>query len=268
MNGKYYWLKLKKDFFKRHDIRIIEAMPNGKDYILFYLKLLVESVDHEGELRFSDTIPYNAEMLSVITNTNIDIVKGALEIFTNLKMIDVLDDSTIYMNEVSKMIGSAADNDNAIRQKRFRDNQKAVSQALLDSGVTKNNGSVTKNNADVTECVTEDNESKSIEIDIEKDIEIDSKEKSIKEKPAKRFIPPTVEEVRAYCQERDNGVDPEKFVAHYTSNGWKVGKNPMKNWRAAVITWERKDKAEGNTAYQYRKPEGNIGMFSHLRDKE
>ena len=54
---KYYWLKLKRDFFKRHDIRIIEAMPNGKDYILFYLKLLCESVDHEGNLRFSEQIP-------------------------------------------------------------------------------------------------------------------------------------------------------------------------------------------------------------------
>lgn len=166
MKGKYYWLKLKKDFFKRHDIRIIEAMPNGKDYILFYLKLLVESVDHEGQLRFSDTIPYNADMLSVITNTNVDIVKSALEVFINLKMIEILDDSTIYMNEVSKMIGSAADNDNAIRQQRFRDKQKEKS-AVLDS-------SVTKNNASVTECVTNSNESKSIE----KDIEID-KEKDI-----------------------------------------------------------------------------------------
>lgn len=168
MSGKYYWLKLKKDFFKRHDIRIIEAMPNGKDYILFYLKLLVESVDHEGQLRFSDTIPYNADMLSVITNTNVDIVKSALKVFTELKMIEVLDDCTIYMNEVSKMIGSAADNDNAIRQQRFRDNQKASKMGIPDV-------SVTKNNASVTECVTESNESKSIEkdIEIEKDIDID-----------------------------------------------------------------------------------------------
>lgn len=55
-----------------------------------------------------------------------------------------------------------------------------------------------------------------------------------------RFVPPTVDEVRAYCQERRNGIDPEAFVAFYASNGWKVGKNAMKNWRAAVITWERK----------------------------
>ena len=58
MNGKYYWLKLKKDFFKRHDIRILESMPNGEQTVLFYLKLMLESVDHDGELRFSEEIPY------------------------------------------------------------------------------------------------------------------------------------------------------------------------------------------------------------------
>lgn len=103
---KYYWLKLKRDFFKRHDIRIIEEMPNGKDYILFYLKLLVESIDHEGTLRFSDTIPYNDQMLSVVTNTNVDIVRSAMKIFIELQMIDIFDDQTIYMSDVEKLIGS------------------------------------------------------------------------------------------------------------------------------------------------------------------
>ena len=103
---KYYWLKLKRDFFKRHDIRIIEGMPNGKDYILFYLKMLLESIDHEGELRFSETIPYNEQMLSVITDTNIDIVKSAMQIFIELNMVEILDDSTIYMAEVKKLTGS------------------------------------------------------------------------------------------------------------------------------------------------------------------
>lgn len=103
---RYYWLKLKRDFFKRHDIQIIEAMPNGKDYVLFYLKLLVESVDHEGSLRFSDTIPYNEQMLSTITNTNVDIVHRAMEIFRSLNLVEILDDQTIFMEETEKMVGS------------------------------------------------------------------------------------------------------------------------------------------------------------------
>lgn len=54
-----------------------------------------------------------------------------------------------------------------------------------------------------------------------------------------RFAPPSVADVSAYCRERGNSVDAERFVSFYESNGWKVGKNPMKDWRAAVRTWER-----------------------------
>ena len=102
---KFYWLRLKRDFFKRHDIQIIEAMPNGKDYVLFYLKLLCESVDHEGSLRFSNQIPYNEEMLSTITRTNIDIVKAAIQLFANLGMIEIWDDGTLFMSECQKLMG-------------------------------------------------------------------------------------------------------------------------------------------------------------------
>jgi predicted phage replisome organizer len=145
---KFYWLKLKRDFFKRHDIRIIEEMPNGKDYVLFYLKLLLESIDHEGSLRFSDTIPYNEQMLSVVTNTNVDIVRSAMKLFTELNLIEVLDDATIYMAEVNNMIGS--ESWSAERVRRFRQKQ----QALLC-------------NVDVTSCNEE------IEEEIKKDLDID-----------------------------------------------------------------------------------------------
>jgi hypothetical protein len=59
-----------------------------------------------------------------------------------------------------------------------------------------------------------------------------------KDKP-KRFVPPTPEEVTAYCEERKNGIDAQHFVDYYSANGWKVGKNPMKDWKAAVRYWER-----------------------------
>ena len=159
--NKFYWIKMKKDFFKRHDIRIVEAMPNGKDYILFYLKLLCESVDHDGALRFSEAIPYNVEMLSTITNTNVDVVRSAINIFSQLNMMTILDDGTYFMNEVNKMIGSAADNDNANRQRRFRERQKEL--ALQNS----------------YDSVTKNNESKSIDIEIDKEKDIDINKKEI-----------------------------------------------------------------------------------------
>ena len=142
--ARFYWLKLKRDFFKRHDIRIIETMPNGKEYILFYLKLLCESVDHDGNLRFSDQIPYSEQMLSTITNTNVDIVRSAIKIFTELGMMDIYDDGTYFMNEVDRMIGSAVDNDNANRQRRFRERQKALALSNSYADVTKNNESKSK----------------------------------------------------------------------------------------------------------------------------
>lgn len=142
---KYYWLKFKRDFFKRHDIRIIKAMPNGKEYVLFYLELMLESIDHEGNLRFSDTIPYNEQMLSVITDTNIDIVRSAIKVFTELNMIEILDDQTLYIKEVEKLIGS--ETASAERVREYRNRQKAL-----------------QCNADVTKCniekETEENKEK------------------------------------------------------------------------------------------------------------
>lgn len=67
------------------------------------------------------------------------------------------------------------------------------------------------------------------------------------EKKATRFVPPTVEEVRAYCQERHNGVNPETFVDFYTGKGWFVGKNKMKDWKAAVRTWEQSRNGQTQT---------------------
>ena len=84
---------------------------------------------------------------------------------------------------------------------------------------------------------------------VEGSIEEDGEDINVPTKPTrtKRFAPPTVDEVKAYCQERQNGVDPQRFVDYYSSNGWMVGKNKMKDWKAAVRTWEQKER-------QYSRP--------------
>lgn len=66
----------------------------------------------------------------------------------------------------------------------------------------------------------------------------------------KAFVPPTIAEVRAYCIERKNGIDPEAFFSFYESKGWMIGRNKMKNWRMAVITWEKGRKTTGNFQQQ------------------
>ena len=69
--------------------------------------------------------------------------------------------------------------------------------------------------------------------------------------PRSRFCKPTIEEVQAYCDERNNGVDAQRWFDYYSSNGWKVGKNPMKDWKAAVRTWERKDGEKNGGSAKY-----------------
>lgn len=77
---------------------------------------------------------------------------------------------------------------------------------------------------------------------------------------SKRFSPPSVEEVREYCRSRKNSVDPQRFVDYYASNGWMVGRNHMKDWKAAVRTWEGRDNS--------RKQEEENPFLEILREEQ
>ena len=234
---KYYWLKLKRDFFKRHDIRIIEEMPNGKEYILFYMKLLLESIDHEGALRFSETVPYNEQMLSVITNTNIDIVRSAMNMFIELNMMDIFDDQTIYMSEVEKLIGF--ETQWAEKKRKYRDKNVLKEDNVL---------------ALSSSCPHDVRQEKDIEKEKDKDKEKENKKKA----SPKRFVPPSLEEVQAYCTERGNGIDARSFIDFYASKGWMVGKSKMQDWKASVRTWESRNRKQSKPAYDttdYGNPE-------------
>lgn len=104
--------------------------------------------------------------------------------------------------------------------------------------------SVMEDNPNITQEITEDNpivEQSNVEYSrVKKQKESPKGEK----KTASRFSAPTVDEVRAYAQEKGYNVDPEHFVDYYTSNGWRVGRNPMKDWRATVRTWASRDRAQ------------------------
>lgn len=206
---RFYWLKLDKDFFKKHEIVIVENMPNGKDYVLFYLKLLCESTSHEGFLRFSNTIPYSEEMLSSLTNTNVDIVRSAIKIFSSLKLMEILDDGTIFLEEVSKMIGT--ETGAAIRKREYREK---VNGTLMGQCPQENRYKIldTRNN---------------------------KKENILKERNENDFIIPSIEDVQNYCLERNNSVNAQMFVDYYSARGWMLGSNPMVDWKAVVRVWEK-----------------------------
>lgn len=124
---------------------------------------------------------------------------------------------------------------NYIQSDRYKPTVYAEEKSLLD---VKKNKAYTFNNNECIQNVyntdTQDRLGKD-RLELGKD-SIDIVEPKSK---AKRFTPPTLEEVTAYCIERNNSVDPQHFIDYYTSNGWLVGKNKMKDWKAAVRTWER-----------------------------
>ena len=177
MENKFYWLKLKKDFFKRHDVLYIRSLPQGDEIVLFYLQLMLESVDHEGELRFNEYIPYNYSMLASITNSSQDLVETAMQQLRALGLVEIEEDQTIRLPKVVKMIGSASDTDEARRQRRCRERKKAERDKMSHEVVT----DVTENVTDVTGSVTKDNESKSKRKSKRKSKSIDIK-RNIKEK--------------------------------------------------------------------------------------
>lgn len=222
-NGKFYWLKLKKDFFKRHDIRIIRKLPNGNDIILLYLILLLESTDHEGELRFNDEIPYSAEMLAAITDIDVEITKQAIEVLTNLKLYQVKDDGTIILEKFSEMVG--CETQWAEKKRTYRGQKEDSSRTSKGQKRTLSDKSI-------------EIRDKRLEIRDKRHIDI--------------FAPPTVEEVANYCESRHNTINPQLFVDYYQSKGWLISNGcKMRDWRAAVRSWE-------NNEINYRKGENDI----------
>lgn len=92
----------------------------------------------------------------------------------------------------------------------------------------------------------------------ENSIDKGSKEKSSKKASPKRFVPPSLEDVQAYCTERGNGIDAQSFIDFYASKGWMVGKSKMQDWKASVRTWESRNRKQSKPAYDttdYGNPE-------------
>lgn len=106
-NKKYYYLRLKDDFFESESVKILEAMPDGYLYSNILLKLYLKSLKFEGKLMYNERIPYNSAVLSTITGHQVGTVEKALEMFLNLDLIEVLDNGAIYMLDIQSFIGKS-----------------------------------------------------------------------------------------------------------------------------------------------------------------
>lgn len=222
------WIKLNVDMFDDEKIKIIQAMPDGDTILVIWIKLiaLAGKTNDGGYIYISENIPYTDEMLSIIMNKPILTIKLAMETFNNLKMIES-DTKGIYLVNFEKH-QSLEKMERIKEQNRLRKQRERERKLLVSRNVTQ----------DVTQCHATDIEE---DKDKEEEIEGEKKEEKKKKYARKPFVPPTLEEVQEYCNNRGNKVDAKKFYDYYDAGDWIDGKGKeVKNWKQKVITWESK----------------------------
>lgn len=158
-NKRYYYLKLKENFFDSDEMVLLESMPDGYIYSNILLKLYLRSLKHEGKLMFNDRIPFNSTMLATITRHSVGVVEKAVQIFRDLQLVDVLDNGAIYMSDIQSFIGKSSTE--ADRKREYRKKIEEAKRNLITGG------QVSDKCPDKT----------TPELEIEIDIDIDKEEK-------------------------------------------------------------------------------------------
>ena len=218
MSGKrYYWLKLQDGFFNSKRIKKLRKLAGGDTYTIIYLKMQLLAMKTDGYLKWTGLENDFASELALDLDEDPDNVKVTLAYLQNCGLIETSDDVYFFLPYAVENTGSESASAERVRQFRER-------QAL-------------QCNAEVTQVKRLRNGEK----EIEKEIETDTERELEKPARAKSFIPPTVEEVTAYCRERDNFIDPQHFIDYYEARNWMLGKTKMKDWKAAVRTWEQRN---------------------------
>lgn len=159
-NKKYYYLRVKENFYDSDEMIILESMPDGFLYSNILIKLYLRSLKNNGKLMFNDRIPFNSEMLSKITRHPVAVVEKAVSIFKEMNLIDVLDNGAIFMLDIESFIGKS--NTEADRKRDYRRRIEREKQKILLGHLS---GQMSDEHPPELEIEKE----KEIEIDIEKD---------------------------------------------------------------------------------------------------
>lgn len=216
---RYFWLKLHKDFFQRKEIKRLRKIAGGDTYTIIYLKMLLRSIMSDGKLYFDGLEDDFASELALDLDEKEENVQITIQYLLKSGLLEMCSDEEYYLPDTKDSTG--CETAVASRVRKHREKQKAL-----------------QCNTDVTQVKHLCNGEIEKELEIEKEIELDTKANKSPTK-AKRFVKPTLSEIEQYCIERNNNVNAEQFYDYYESNGWKVGKNSMKDWKACVRTWER-----------------------------
>ena len=236
------WIKIVTDIFDDEKILLIESLPGANSIIVIWFKLLclAGKCNNDGVFLMNDRIPYTDEMLAAVFRRDVNEIRQALKVFTDLGMIEIVDGVITIPNwnkhQTLDSYEKKKERDRLYMAERRR-KQKEIAQKSSDSNTTPSSYVVVSD--------------KEIDIDIPPILSNDNIPPVTKELKAGKKIPPTLEEVKEYCTTNSKHIDPEAFWNYYNSNGWRVGKNPMKDWHSAIATWERNDRQYGRTSNKF-----------------
>ena len=119
-NKKYYYLKLKENFFDSDSMVLLESMQDGILYSNILMKMYLKSLKNNGKLVLNDVIPYSTQMIATVTRHQVGTVEKAIEVFKQLGLIDVLDGGTIYMSDIELFVGQSSTEGDRKRAERLR----------------------------------------------------------------------------------------------------------------------------------------------------
>ena len=235
---KYYWIKLKKDFMNSDAVDFLMSQKNGAEYVVLYQMLCLMTVKTNGKLerQLNEVIiPYDAEKIQRDTKYfNIDTVRNALRLYIHLGLIYKDDNGCLSIADYENLVG--VESGSAERMRRLRNLKASQCDELSDANVTK--------------LLQKSDELSDTDIDLDKEIDIDTDKEVINKeieakntnRPRRKFIKPTVEEIEAFAKEQNlRNLDAQYFYNYYESNGWMVGKNHMKDWKATAKNWNRRE---------------------------
>ena len=195
-NKKYYYLKLKENFFESDTLILLESQKDGYLYSNILLKLYLRSLKNEGRLAFNNLIPYNVEMLATLTRHQVGTVEKALRMFEQLGLIEILDNGVIYMTDIQNFIGKSSSE--ADRQREYQKRITDEKQKLLEPCKKSNKEPCKKSNKESCKKFNKKN-TPEIEKEIEKD-DADSKEKSSKKASINKQIDEVIEAYKSICK--------------------------------------------------------------------
>ena len=132
-NRKYYYLKLKENYFDEDAIVLLESMQDGVLYSNILLKLYLKSLKNGGKLQLDENIPYTAQMIATITRQQVGTVERALQIFMKLGLVEPLQNGALYMSNIELLIGqSSTEGERKRRARRALQEQKTLPEAVAD----------------------------------------------------------------------------------------------------------------------------------------